>query len=159
MTKDTCTRTCQGQIQCLHTILSCARFWKYFIYRHLRHLSHCHFFFLPQFVFSSLGNGNKNLISAGHSSFKTRKFTFLGGQEFFVSRSTFPFCPGGGISSYSGVPGGAAKSLETCLEQALKDIPKFRHHQTPLYLGATAGMRLLKSVEILIKTVITPKYY
>ncbi|KAE8291627.1 Ectonucleoside triphosphate diphosphohydrolase 2 [Larimichthys crocea] len=53
---------------------------------------------------------------------------------------------GGGISSYSGVPGGAAKSLETCLEQALKDIPKFRHHQTPLYLGATAGMRLLNII-------------
>ncbi|KAM9360971.1 ectonucleoside triphosphate diphosphohydrolase 2-like [Symphorus nematophorus] len=53
---------------------------------------------------------------------------------------------GGGISSYAGVPGGAAKSLEACLEQAVKEIPKFRHHQTPLYLGATAGMRLLNIV-------------
>ncbi|KAM8761447.1 ectonucleoside triphosphate diphosphohydrolase 2-like [Acanthopagrus schlegelii] len=53
---------------------------------------------------------------------------------------------GGGISSYAGVPGGAAKSLEACLEQAVKEIPKFRHHQTPLYLGATAGMRLLNMV-------------
>uniref|UniRef100_A0A7N8XLY3 Ectonucleoside triphosphate diphosphohydrolase 2a, tandem duplicate 1 n=1 Tax=Mastacembelus armatus TaxID=205130 RepID=A0A7N8XLY3_9TELE len=51
---------------------------------------------------------------------------------------------GEGISSYAGDHGGAAKSLETCLEQAVTDIPKFRHHQTPLYLGATAGMRLLK---------------
>ncbi|XP_073323129.1 ectonucleoside triphosphate diphosphohydrolase 2-like [Pagrus major] len=50
---------------------------------------------------------------------------------------------GGGISSYAGVRDGAAKSLEGCLEQAVKEIPKFRHHQTPLYLGATAGMRLL----------------
>ncbi|XP_070689920.1 ectonucleoside triphosphate diphosphohydrolase 2-like [Pempheris klunzingeri] len=53
---------------------------------------------------------------------------------------------GGGISSYAGVRGGAAGSLEACLEQAKKDIPKFRHHQTPLYLGATAGMRLLNLV-------------
>ncbi|XP_039884418.1 ectonucleoside triphosphate diphosphohydrolase 2-like [Simochromis diagramma] len=50
---------------------------------------------------------------------------------------------GGGISSYADNPSGAAKSLEKCLEQALTHIPKFRHHQTPLCLGATAGMRLL----------------
>ncbi|XP_063345768.1 ectonucleoside triphosphate diphosphohydrolase 2-like isoform X2 [Pelmatolapia mariae] len=50
---------------------------------------------------------------------------------------------GGGISSYADNPSGAAKSLEKCLEQALTYIPKFRHHQTPLCLGATAGMRLL----------------
>ncbi|XP_054466739.1 ectonucleoside triphosphate diphosphohydrolase 2-like [Anoplopoma fimbria] len=53
---------------------------------------------------------------------------------------------GGGISSYAGVPGGAAESLEVCLKQAVKDIPKSRHHQTSLYLGATAGMRLLNIV-------------
>ncbi|KAF3851712.1 hypothetical protein F7725_013484 [Dissostichus mawsoni] len=52
---------------------------------------------------------------------------------------------GGGISSYAGIRGGAAESLEDCLNQAVKDVPKPRHHQTPLYLGATAGMRLLKS--------------
>ncbi|XP_071759649.2 ectonucleoside triphosphate diphosphohydrolase 2-like [Centroberyx gerrardi] len=53
---------------------------------------------------------------------------------------------GGGISSYAGVCGGAARSLEPCLEQAMKDIPKSRHHLTPVYLGATAGMRLLNIV-------------
>ncbi|XP_047448186.1 ectonucleoside triphosphate diphosphohydrolase 2-like [Mugil cephalus] len=53
---------------------------------------------------------------------------------------------GGGISSYAGVPGGAAKSLEACLEKAVKIIPKARHSQTPLCLGATAGMRLLDLV-------------
>ncbi|XP_040899054.1 ectonucleoside triphosphate diphosphohydrolase 2-like [Toxotes jaculatrix] len=53
---------------------------------------------------------------------------------------------GGGISSYAGVRGGAARSLTECLEQAVKDIPKSRHHQAPLYLGATAGMRLLEMV-------------
>ncbi|XP_024294853.1 ectonucleoside triphosphate diphosphohydrolase 2 [Oncorhynchus tshawytscha] len=50
---------------------------------------------------------------------------------------------GGGVSSYAGERGGAGRSLEPCLDQALKDIPKSRHHLTPLYLGATAGMRLL----------------
>ncbi|XDV20885.1 hypothetical protein PO909_026094, partial [Leuciscus waleckii] len=50
---------------------------------------------------------------------------------------------GGGISSYAGVRGGAARSLEECMEKALKEIPKSRHKLTPVYLGATAGMRLL----------------
>uniref|UniRef100_UPI0037E90DBD ectonucleoside triphosphate diphosphohydrolase 2 n=1 Tax=Semicossyphus pulcher TaxID=241346 RepID=UPI0037E90DBD len=50
---------------------------------------------------------------------------------------------GGGISSYVGQQGAAGQSLEVCLDQAVKDIPKERHKLTPVYLGATAGMRLL----------------
>ncbi|XP_034402656.1 ectonucleoside triphosphate diphosphohydrolase 2 [Cyclopterus lumpus] len=50
---------------------------------------------------------------------------------------------GGGISSYAGQQGAAGQSLEACLDQAMKDIPKERHQFTPVYLGATAGMRLL----------------
>ncbi|XP_071774876.1 ectonucleoside triphosphate diphosphohydrolase 2 [Centroberyx gerrardi] len=50
---------------------------------------------------------------------------------------------GGGISSYAGQQGAAGQSLEVCLDTAVKDIPKARHHLTPVYLGATAGMRLL----------------
>lgn len=50
---------------------------------------------------------------------------------------------GGGISSYAGQQGEAGQSLEACLNQAVKDIPKERHRLTPVYLGATAGMRLL----------------
>ncbi|XP_006640621.1 ectonucleoside triphosphate diphosphohydrolase 2-like [Lepisosteus oculatus] len=50
---------------------------------------------------------------------------------------------GGGISSYASQPGGAGKSLETCLNQAKQDVPQGKHAQTPIYLGATAGMRLL----------------
>ncbi|XP_038123669.1 ectonucleoside triphosphate diphosphohydrolase 2-like [Cyprinodon tularosa] len=53
---------------------------------------------------------------------------------------------GGGISSYAGKPGGAAKSLQECMKHALKEIPQSRHHQTPLCLGATAGMRLLSII-------------
>lgn len=88
-------------------------------------------------------------MSEGHSSFKIRKSSFWEVQiEFFLNRTNFSVCQGGGISSYAGVPGGAAKSLETCLEQAVKDIPKSRHHQTPLALGATAGLRILESVKL-----------
>ncbi|XP_076854323.1 ectonucleoside triphosphate diphosphohydrolase 2 isoform X2 [Brachyhypopomus gauderio] len=48
-----------------------------------------------------------------------------------------------GISSYAGQRGGAAGSLEECMNEAVKSIPKNRHRSTPVYLGATAGMRLL----------------
>ncbi|XP_040013922.1 ectonucleoside triphosphate diphosphohydrolase 2 [Xiphias gladius] len=51
---------------------------------------------------------------------------------------------GGGISSYVGRRGAAAQSLEACLDQAVKDVPVGRHRLTPVYLGATAGMRLLQ---------------
>lgn len=51
---------------------------------------------------------------------------------------------GGGISSYADNPSSAGQSLVACLDQALRDVPKERHVGTPLYLGATAGMRLLK---------------
>ncbi|XP_030623825.1 ectonucleoside triphosphate diphosphohydrolase 2 [Chanos chanos] len=50
---------------------------------------------------------------------------------------------GGGISSYTGQRGAAGRSLEGCLQQAERDIPQHRHSLTPVYLGATAGMRLL----------------
>ncbi|XP_072228152.1 ectonucleoside triphosphate diphosphohydrolase 2 isoform X1 [Leuresthes tenuis] len=50
---------------------------------------------------------------------------------------------GGGISSYAGQKGKAGQSLQACLDQAVKEIPKNRHQLTPVYLGATAGMRLL----------------
>ncbi|XP_049594253.1 ectonucleoside triphosphate diphosphohydrolase 2 [Syngnathus scovelli] len=50
---------------------------------------------------------------------------------------------GGGISSYAGQHGAAGQSLEVCLDQAVHDVPAHRHKVTPVYLGATAGMRLL----------------
>ncbi|KAK3529569.1 hypothetical protein QTP70_031988 [Hemibagrus guttatus] len=51
---------------------------------------------------------------------------------------------GKGISSYSKTPEKAGESLKECMDEAKKTIPKHRHHETPVYLGATAGMRLLK---------------
>ncbi|KAJ8413857.1 hypothetical protein AAFF_G00064550 [Aldrovandia affinis] len=60
-----------------------------------------------------------------------------------VTQHTECHVEGGGISSYAEKQGGAGRSLEACLNQATGDIPKSRHQLTPVYLGATAGMRLL----------------
>ncbi|KAL2099473.1 hypothetical protein ACEWY4_003867 [Coilia grayii] len=60
-----------------------------------------------------------------------------------VSQHSECHVKGGGISSYAGQPGAAGRSLEECLNNAKKEIPKARHQLTPVYLGATAGMRLL----------------
>ncbi|OXB80610.1 UNVERIFIED_CONTAM: hypothetical protein H355_005539 [Colinus virginianus] len=61
-----------------------------------------------------------------------------------VSEHSMCDVEGPGISSYSSKPPAAGKSLEQCLSQALRDVPKEKHAGTPLYLGATAGMRLLR---------------
>ncbi|XP_019396024.1 PREDICTED: ectonucleoside triphosphate diphosphohydrolase 2 [Crocodylus porosus] len=60
-----------------------------------------------------------------------------------VSQHSMCDVKGGGISSYAKEPSEAGNSLKSCLNQALKDVPKEKHSVTPLYLGATAGMRLL----------------
>ncbi|ROI81863.1 Ectonucleoside triphosphate diphosphohydrolase 1, partial [Anabarilius grahami] len=51
---------------------------------------------------------------------------------------------GKGISSYYANPEGAGTSLQECMIEAKNRIPANRHNETPVYLGATAGMRLLK---------------
>ncbi|XP_037134759.1 ectonucleoside triphosphate diphosphohydrolase 1 isoform X1 [Syngnathus acus] len=50
---------------------------------------------------------------------------------------------GPGISSYAAMPWKAGQVLRECMLEVEKNIPKKRHAQTPVYLGATAGMRLL----------------
>uniref|UniRef100_A0A8B9NVB0 Ectonucleoside triphosphate diphosphohydrolase 2 n=1 Tax=Apteryx owenii TaxID=8824 RepID=A0A8B9NVB0_APTOW len=60
-----------------------------------------------------------------------------------VSEHSMCDVEGKGISSYNTNPPGAGQSLVHCLNQALRDVPKEKHMSTPLYLGATAGMRLL----------------
>ncbi|CAO2598445.1 Ectonucleoside triphosphate diphosphohydrolase 8, partial [Lemmus lemmus] len=50
---------------------------------------------------------------------------------------------GPGISSYASDPAQAGESLKSCLEEALALIPQTQHQETPTFLGATAGMRLL----------------
>lgn len=51
---------------------------------------------------------------------------------------------GVGISGYSTEPNRAGDSLKECMDEAKSRIPNHRHKQTPVYLGATAGMRLLE---------------
>lgn len=50
---------------------------------------------------------------------------------------------GPGISSYASDPARAGESLEACLEEALAAVPEAQRERTPVFLGATAGMRLL----------------
>ena len=53
---------------------------------------------------------------------------------------------GGGISSYADDPQQVSKSLEPLVESAEDRVPTQQQGATPIFLGATAGMRLLKSV-------------
>uniref|UniRef100_A0A8C3PJH1 Ectonucleoside triphosphate diphosphohydrolase 8 n=1 Tax=Calidris pygmaea TaxID=425635 RepID=A0A8C3PJH1_9CHAR len=51
---------------------------------------------------------------------------------------------GQGISSYTNDPPKAGDSLRECLDKALKVVPAAKQRDAPVYLGATAGMRLLR---------------
>ncbi|XP_010895951.1 ectonucleoside triphosphate diphosphohydrolase 1 isoform X1 [Esox lucius] len=61
-----------------------------------------------------------------------------------VKQKHFCQVKGPGISSYSLSPEQAGHSLRLCIQEAVLNVPRRRHHETPLYLGATAGMRLLR---------------
>ncbi|KFW09902.1 Ectonucleoside triphosphate diphosphohydrolase 2, partial [Eurypyga helias] len=65
-----------------------------------------------------------------------------------VSEHSMCDVEGPGISSYSSNPPAAGTSLVHCLNQALRHVPKEKHMSTPLYLGATAGMRLLDIADL-----------
>uniref|UniRef100_A0A8D0EH89 Ectonucleoside triphosphate diphosphohydrolase 8 n=1 Tax=Strix occidentalis caurina TaxID=311401 RepID=A0A8D0EH89_STROC len=51
---------------------------------------------------------------------------------------------GQGISSYANDPAKAGDSLRECLNKAMKVVPAGKQRDVPAYLGATAGMRLLR---------------
>ncbi|NXU54552.1 ENTP3 diphosphohydrolase, partial [Turnix velox] len=51
---------------------------------------------------------------------------------------------GPGISSYGNNPGALAKPFDDCMNKAKERIPLHLHQNTSIYLGATAGMRLLR---------------
>ncbi|XP_010005909.1 PREDICTED: ectonucleoside triphosphate diphosphohydrolase 3 [Chaetura pelagica] len=51
---------------------------------------------------------------------------------------------GPGISSYESNPGALAKPFDECLNEVKERIPVHLHKTTSVYLGATAGMRLLR---------------
>ncbi|KAM9308703.1 ectonucleoside triphosphate diphosphohydrolase 3 [Gastrophryne carolinensis] len=49
-----------------------------------------------------------------------------------------------GISSYAAEPEMAAKNIDNCMKKVIDVIPENQQNSTPAYLGATAGMRLLR---------------
>uniref|UniRef100_A0A674GVH5 Ectonucleoside triphosphate diphosphohydrolase 8 n=1 Tax=Taeniopygia guttata TaxID=59729 RepID=A0A674GVH5_TAEGU len=55
---------------------------------------------------------------------------------------------GQGISSYANNPPEAGNSLRECLDKALEVIPAEQQRDVPAYLGATAGMRLLRYSDV-----------
>ncbi|NXT85097.1 ENTP8 diphosphohydrolase, partial [Zapornia atra] len=61
-----------------------------------------------------------------------------------VRQTTSCDAQGQGISSYANDPPKAGDSLRGCLDKALKVIPAASQRDVPAYLGATAGMRLLR---------------
>ncbi|XP_074967913.1 ectonucleoside triphosphate diphosphohydrolase 8-like [Phalacrocorax aristotelis] len=61
-----------------------------------------------------------------------------------VSQTLSCDAQGQGISSYANDPPKAGDSLRECMDKALKVIPAAKQKDVPAYLGATAGMRLLR---------------
>lgn len=55
--------------------------------------------------------------------------------------------PGKGISSYENNPANLSGPLATCLEQAKQHVPYDNRQETQVFLGATAGMRMLRETD------------
>ncbi|XP_012315566.1 ectonucleoside triphosphate diphosphohydrolase 3 [Aotus nancymaae] len=51
---------------------------------------------------------------------------------------------GSGISSYGNNPQDVPKAFEDCMQKVKGQVPSHLHGSTPIHLGATAGMRLLR---------------
>ncbi|NXP79828.1 ENTP8 diphosphohydrolase, partial [Ramphastos sulfuratus] len=61
-----------------------------------------------------------------------------------VSQALACHAQGQGISSYASDPPKAGESLRECLERGLEAVAAAEQREVPAYLGATAGMRLLR---------------
>lgn len=61
---------------------------------------------------------------------------------------------GNGLTSYVEDPANLTGPLTECLEQAKRSIPSDKHKDTPVFLGATAGMRMLQEVNSTISETI-----
>ncbi|XP_029058563.1 ectonucleoside triphosphate diphosphohydrolase 8 isoform X3 [Monodon monoceros] len=86
------------------------------------------------------------VLDAGSSHTSLFVYQWLANKENdtgVVSQALACRAKGPGISSYASDPAQAGESLQGCLEEALALIPKAKHQQTPMFLGATGGMRLL----------------
>ncbi|KAL2090965.1 hypothetical protein ACEWY4_013228 [Coilia grayii] len=86
------------------------------------------------------------VFDAGSSHTSLFIYKWPGGKENntgIVSQLRVCEVDGGGISSYKSDPPAAGNSLQQCLDVAKAVIPVSKQHSCPVYLGATAGMRLL----------------
>ncbi|XP_051567668.1 ectonucleoside triphosphate diphosphohydrolase 8-like isoform X2 [Myxocyprinus asiaticus] len=86
------------------------------------------------------------VFDAGSTHTALFLYQWLGSKENstgIVSQSLSCDVDGDGISSYVQNPPGAGESLKKCLAVAKAAIPSGQQRATPVYLGATAGMRLL----------------
>ncbi|MBN3299376.1 ectonucleoside triphosphate diphosphohydrolase 8 isoform X2 [Amia ocellicauda] len=86
------------------------------------------------------------VFDAGSTHTSLFMYRWPGGKENntgVVSQVLVCDVEGPGISSYAGDPPGAGRSLRACLDMAQASIPADRQQSAPIYLGATAGMRLL----------------
>ncbi|XP_051879485.1 ectonucleoside triphosphate diphosphohydrolase 3 [Pristis pectinata] len=61
---------------------------------------------------------------------------------------------GSAISDFDNEPAEAVHSIEQCLNRTIEVIPAEKHNATPLFLGATAGMRLLRIQNSVASTMI-----
>uniref|UniRef100_UPI0035901B76 ectonucleoside triphosphate diphosphohydrolase 8-like n=1 Tax=Myxine glutinosa TaxID=7769 RepID=UPI0035901B76 len=91
------------------------------------------------------------VIDAGSTHTALFVYHWPGGKEngtgTVSQRSRCPtFVPG--ISTFASNPEGAAKAMRPCLVWALTEVPRGSRTSCPLYLGATAGMRLLNAKNI-----------
>ncbi|XP_051985638.1 ectonucleoside triphosphate diphosphohydrolase 8-like [Xyrauchen texanus] len=86
------------------------------------------------------------VFDAGSTHTTLFLYQWLGSKENntgIVSQSQSCDVDGDGISSYVQNPPGAGESLKKCLDFAKSSIPSGKQRATPVYIGATAGMRLL----------------
>lgn len=89
------------------------------------------------------------VMDAGSSHTKLFVYKWNGQKEenTAVAEQIFSYpVPGPGISSYEENPSDLAPGLRDCLTRAKDYVPKPKYSSTPVYLGATAGMRLIEEV-------------
>ncbi|XP_052414693.1 ectonucleoside triphosphate diphosphohydrolase 8 isoform X1 [Carassius gibelio] len=86
------------------------------------------------------------VFDAGSTHTALFLYQWLGNKENntgIVSQKQSCDVDGDGISSYVQNPPAAGESLKKCLDVAKAVVPEGQQKTTPVYLGATAGMRLL----------------
>lgn len=88
------------------------------------------------------------MIDAGSTGSRIHSFTFNKDQKddlHLLSEDFYAVKPG--LSSYKGNDAGAKESITSLIKRAKKVVPKSHWPATPVYLRATAGLRMLGEAE------------